>query len=93
MRPAYNHHAKEHLAFAPWYPEMNEVGYDHKVHGTQVVPDYRVYNVARTAAVSPQINAYVNRLSEAGLQDPWLRNELWRLVSFWLYTSVIGLRL
>jgi len=78
MRPAYNHHAKEHLAFAPWYPEMNEVGYDHKVHGTQVVPDYRVYNVARTAAVSPQINAYVNRLSEAGLQDPWLRNELWR---------------
>lgn len=79
IRPAYNTHAKEHMAFAPWYPEMNEVGYDHKVHGTYVVPDYRVYQVARTAAVSPVTAQYVQDLEAAGLKDPWIRNELWRL--------------
>lgn len=78
-RPAYNHHAKEHLAFAPWYPEMNQVGYDHKVHGTQVVPDYRVYNVQRTAGVSPPVANYVDQLESTGLKDPWLRNDLWRV--------------
>jgi len=78
LRPAYNYHAKEHLPFAPWYPEMNEVGYDHKVHGTFVIPDHRVYNVARTAAVSPNTADYVQQLEAAGLKDPWIRNELWR---------------
>jgi len=79
FRPVYDHHAKEHMAFAPWYPEMNQVGYQHKVHGTQVVPDYRVYDISRTASVSPEIAKYVTDLKDAGLKDPWLRNDLWRV--------------
>jgi len=79
LRPAYNHHAKEHMAFAPWYPEMNQVGYNHKVHGTSVIPDYRVYDISRTASVSPHTAKYVEDLQAAGLKDPWLRNDLWRL--------------
>lgn len=79
FRPAYNHHAKEHMAFAPWYPEMTQVGYDHKVHGTQVVPDYRVYDISRTAAVQPDTMKYLEDLRAAGLKDPWLRNDLWRM--------------
>jgi len=79
FRPKYDHHAKEHMAFAPWYPEMNQPGYEHKVHGTEVVPDYRVYDISRTASVSPTIAEYVAKLEQAGLKDPWLRNDLWRV--------------
>lgn len=79
FKPVYDHHAKEHMAFAPWYPEMNQVGYDHKVHGTAVVPDYRVYDISRTASVSPLTAKYIEDLRAAGLKDPWLRNDLWRM--------------
>merc|ERR1712002_928012 len=43
MNPPFNYAVKDTMAFAPFYPEMNEVGYNHKVHGNNVVPDYRVY--------------------------------------------------
>jgi len=78
MNPPYNFHAKENMAFAPFYPEMDKVGYNHKVHGTHVIPDYRVYNVERSALYSDQLAEHVEKLEKANLKDPWLRNEVWR---------------
>jgi len=79
ISPRYNHHAKETMAFAPWYPEMNQVGYDHKVHGNIVIPDYRVYQIPRVAPYRPELQTYLKNLEAEGLQDPWIRNNLWRM--------------
>jgi len=77
--PPYNQHAKAHMAFAPFYPEMDKVGYNHKVHGNEVIPDYRVYNVERTAIYSNDVAKHLEDLKKAGLKDPWLRNHIWRV--------------
>lgn len=79
INPPYNQHAKSHMAFAPFYPEMNKVGFNHKVHETQVVPDYRVYNVERTAFLNEDLAKHLEKLKEAGLKDPWTRNHIWRV--------------
>ena len=78
INPPYNHHAKAHMAFAPFYPEMNQVGYNHKVHGSEVIPDYRVYNTERTASYNPALKKHLEKLNEKGLKDPWTRNDIWR---------------
>jgi hypothetical protein len=90
MDPPFNYAVKDTMAFAPFYPEMNEVGYNHKVHGNNVVPDYRVYQTERTASVSPSVKDYIGKLEKADLKDPWLRNELWRTCPYNGYRSNWG---
>lgn len=87
INPPYNHHAKAHMAFAPFYPEMNQVGYNHKVHGSEVIPDYRVYNTERTASYNPALKKHLEKLNEKGLKDPWTRNDIWRLDPYAGYKS------
>lgn len=68
----------DHHPCAPWYPEMNQEGYNHKIHGNAVIPDYRVYQIGRTAQFRPELQAHLKKLELDGLKDPWMRNELWK---------------
>jgi NADH dehydrogenase (ubiquinone) 1 beta subcomplex subunit 3 len=78
LRPPYNNKALHEMSFAPWHPEMNQVGYEHKIHGTQVIPDHRIYQPERVAKTSSHVRDYMEELKTKGLKDPWLRNEVWR---------------
>ncbi|XP_075220270.1 NADH dehydrogenase [ubiquinone] 1 beta subcomplex subunit 3 [Lycorma delicatula] len=47
---------------------------EHDHHHKVKIPDYRIYKVEDV----PELVQVKSKLSNIGLKDPWLRNEVWR---------------